>query len=116
MQVDYNLISGLEEWVGGTYRITHDFYRLIIHTEKAQKKLWHYFGKMAPLNSVIKLTEEELEEIRYFINCSKDFCAGLVGLLGSYRVKAFTLDTFYNNEDALATDDELKYEFEWANL
>ena len=116
MQLDYDLRVGLEEWVGGTYRVTHDYYRLIVHTEKMQKGLWHCFGKMVPLDSPIMLNEEGFTELEHMLTHGKEFYAGLGGLFGPYRVKSFTLNTFYSNEDALATDDELKYEFEWANL
>jgi len=116
MQLDYDLRVGLEEWVGGTYQITHDFYRLIIHTDEMQKKVWHYFGKIVPIDAVIKLEEEELDEIHYLLTHCEGFYTGLAGSFGSYRVKAFTLNTFYNNEDAVATDDELDYEFKWEEL
>ena len=116
MQLDYELRNGLEEWVGGTYRITHDFYRLTIYTDKMQKKLWDYFGKMVPLNCVIKLSEEDFNEIHYRLNHWERFYRGLAGIYGSYRVKSFTLDTFYGNQDAVATDDELSYEYEWVDL
>lgn len=116
MQLDYDLRVGLEEWVGGTYRITHDYYRLIVHTEEMQKKLWHYFEKMVPLDCPIMLDEKGLTEIEYMLTHCKEFYSGLAGLFGSYRVKAFTLNTFYGNKDAVATDDELNYEYEWADL
>jgi hypothetical protein len=31
-------------------------------------------------------------------------------------VKSFGPDTFYGNEDAVATPEELDYEYEWSNL
>jgi hypothetical protein len=112
MQLDYELRVGLEEWVGGAYRVTHDFYRLIIFTDEMQKKLWHYFGKMVVLGGVVMLTKEEFEAIHTMLANSHEF----TGLYGSYRVNAFTPDTFYGDEDAVATGDELSYEYEWADL
>ena len=113
MQLDYSLTNRLEEWVGGTYRITDDFCRLKIFTEKAQKALWHTYGKMVPLFAVIKLTPDEFDELKNMFWKSKE----LSGLYGPYRVKSFTLDTFMHREnDAEATEEELSYEFSWEDL
>ena len=114
MQLDYDLISGLEEWVGGTYKITNDFYRLIIHTENAQKAFWHIFKKMVPLNSVIKLTQNDISLIKSELWTENGH--KLCGVYGSYMVKSFGPDTFYGNEDAEATEEELKYDYEWSDL
>ena len=116
MQLDYELRIGLEEWVGGTYQITHDFYRLIVHTDEMQKKLWHFFGKMVPLDCIVMLDSEALGQILDLLTRCKEFYTGLWGIRGSYRVKSFTLDTFYGDEDAVATEDELNYEYEWSDL
>lgn len=117
MQLDYKLTIGLEEWVGGNYKITEDFYRLTIFTETIQKKLWHFFKKMVPLDCVIRLTKEEAEMFKsHIFNNIDNFAMGIGGLIGSYRVKSFTLDTFYGNEDAEATEEELSYDYEWSDL
>lgn len=116
MKLDYDLVVGLEEWAGGTYRITDDFYRLIIYTDRMQKKLWRFFGKMVPLGCAIKLDRETVDELRRVMWYDKDFYSGLCGTYHAYRVKAFTLDTFYGHEDALATEDEINYEYEWSDL
>lgn len=113
-QIDYELTQSLEEWVGGTYRIDEEFRRLVIHTEKAQKAIWHLFGKMVPLNAVIKLTEDDMKELRT-IFWHNSGCK-MIGTYGPYRVKSFTVMAFYGNEDAVATEDELKYDYEWPDL
>lgn len=114
MQLDYDLISGLEEWVGGTYKITDDFYRLIIYTENAQKAFWHIFGKIVPLNSMIKLTDDEISHIQSKLWTENGH--KLCGTYGSYRVKSFGLNAFYDNDDAEATEEELSYDYEWSDL
>ena len=114
MQLDYDLISGLEEWVGGTYRITNDFYRLIIHTENAQKAFWHIFKKIVPLNSVIKLTRSEIFGIKSELWTENGH--KLCGVYGSYRVKSFGPNTPYGVEDAEVDEEELKYDYEWPDL
>ena len=114
MELDYELISGMEEWAEGEYRITDDFYRLIIRTEKAQKAFWRIFGKMVPLDSVIKLEMNEMAQIKGALWSSNGH--KLCGTYGSYRVKSFGLDTFYGTEDATASEDEKKYDFEWSDL
>ena len=113
-QIDYELIEDLEEWVGGAYRFDNDFCRLIVYTEKAQKVLWHLFGKMVPLNSRIKLTKEEMETMKTALWNNKIY--KLCGIYGAYRVKSFDVFTFYGKEDAVATDEELAYESEWSDL
>ena len=112
--LDYQLIENLEEWVDGTYRIDHDFRRLVIHTEKAQKALWHMFHKMVPLNSEIKLTKDEMNRVRSTFQEDKTY--NLSGTYGARRVKSFTVSTFYGNEDAVATEEELAYDYEWPEL
>ena len=116
MQLDYDLVKGLEEWVGGTYRITDDFYRFKLFTEKGQLAMYHLTGKMIPLMTNIKLTEEEFNDLRALLwNGGGE---KLSGLYGSYRVKAFTDEHFYNKryEDAVATPEELDYEYGWSDL
>lgn len=113
-KLDFQLIEDLEEWVDGTYRIDKDFHRLTIYTERAQKALWHLFGKMVPLNSRIKLSKEELNTLKTTLWSDKTY--KLCGTYGGYRVNSFTVSTFYGKEDAVATDEELAYESEWSDL
>ena len=116
MQLDYDLIKGLEEWVGGTYRITDDFYRFKLFTDEGQLAMYHLTGKMIPLMSTIKLNEAEFNELRELLwNGSSEH---LNGIYGPYRVESFTLDTYYKgrDKDAVATPEELDYEYEWSEL
>ena len=115
-QIDYILSEGLEEWVDGTYKITPDFYRLTIYTEKMQNKLLKFFDKMVPLKAKIKLEKDDVDKFRGYIMHNQEFFQGIGGIIGSYRAKSFTLKTFYGTEDALATEDELKYDYAWADL
>ena len=115
-QLDYDMTRGLEEWVGGTYRITDDFYRFKLFTDEGQLAMYHLTGKMIPLMTNIKLNAQEFSELREIIwNGSSE---NLSGLYGPYRVKAFTDDHFYDKryEDAVATPEELDYEYEWSDL
>ena len=115
-QLDYTLKEGMEEWADGNYKITDDFYRLIIHTDEMQKKLWRYFGKMVPLGCPIKLSKGDVEALKEKLYFSPEFYKGICGMEGRYRVKSFTLNTFYGKEDALVTEEELKYDYDWADL
>lgn len=114
VKMDYGLDDELEEWVGGTYRIDKDFHRLTIYTEKAQKALWHMFGKMVPLNTKIKLDNEEADMLKNALWHDSDY--NLYGTYGAYRVKSFDVMAFYGTEDATATEEELAYEYEWKDL
>ena len=113
-EVDYEAFKGLEEWVGGGYHITDDYYRLIIHTERGQKAMWHLFKKMVPLDAKVKLTAEEMKNVHTAIMGSEE---RLFGAFGPYRVKSFNNDVFLHPaEDATATKDDLSYEYEWSEL
>ena len=112
-KLDYNLISGLEEWKDGKYKITDDFYRLVICTEKIRDFLKEKVGKDVPLNAKIKLDKGEMIELHNLISNALKFC----GMYGSYRVKAFDLDCFYTRDkDGLATEEELAYDYTWKEL
>lgn len=116
MQLDYDLKTTLEEWVGGAYRFTEGFNRLTIFTENMQLKLWKFFGKMVPLNCAVKLDQDDYDELMDAIRYNKEFHKGLCGVWGPYRCESFDVMTFYGTEDATATEEELAYEYEWKNL
>ena len=40
MKLDYKLIWGLEEWQDNAYKITKDFYRLKVFTERMARFLY----------------------------------------------------------------------------
>lgn len=112
-KLDYNLISGLEEWKDGKYKITKDFYRLVVFTDKMRGFLKEKTGKDVPLAAKIKLDKSEMIELHNLISSAYEFC----GTYGSYRARAFDLDCFYiGDKDGLATEDELAYDYTWKEL
>ena len=113
MGLDYELISGLEEWKDNQYKITDDFYRLKVFTERMAQFLLDKTGKDIPVGSVVKLTYDEVKELDRLINNAK----GFIGLYGPYRVEAFDVLCFYNKgKDGLATEDEPKYDYIFNEL
>ena len=114
MQLDYDLINGLEEWVGGTYRITDDFYRFQVFTSKGQIEIYHLTGKMIPTMVKVKLNKDEFNDLKLLL--WSDAGNNLSGAYGSYRAKSFTSDIFYGEKDAVATKEELNYDYEWSDL
>lgn len=112
-RLDYELIWGLEEWKDNRYKITEDFYRLKVYTERMARFLHNETGKDIPVGSVIKLTYDEMKQLNQLITEAKKF----TGLFGAYRAKAFDLDCFYEEgKDGLATEDELKYDYIFNEL
>ena len=110
---DYDLIKGLEEWKDNQYKITDDFYRIKVYTDRMARFLHNETGKDIPVGSVIKLTRDELLRLHTMITESKKF----IGLFGPYRVDAFDMDCFYvKGKDGLATEDELKYDYIFNEL
>ena len=114
MKKDYEIRNGLEEWIGGVCRITEGFRRLVVHTEKAQKALWRLFRKIVPLDAVVKLTPKEADNLCRTLD--EDIVYGLRGECDTFRVKSFSPDAFMGLEDAVATEEELSYEYEWKDL
>lgn len=113
MRLDYELIRGLEEWKDNRYKFTGDFYRLKVFTERMARFLLYETGKEIPVGSVIKLTYDEMRRLDQIITGAKEF----TGLFGSYRAEAFDLDCFYEEgKDGLATEDELKYDYNFNEL
>lgn len=113
MKLDYELIRGLEEWKDNGYKITEDFYRLKVFTERMAQFLHNETGKDIPVGSVIKLTYDEMRQLDQIIIGAKEF----TGLFGAYRAKAFDLYCFYEEgKDGLATEDELKYDYIFNEL
>ena len=111
--VDYKLNSGLEEWENNSYKITDDFYRLEIGTEKVQKLLEEKTGKTVPLNKVICLDHEEMDMVRRIFRESGELC----GSYGALRAKAFDTACFYERgKDGLATEEEVRYDHKWNEL
>ena len=113
-KLDYDIYDGLYEWKDERYKFTPDFCRLKIFTERMQEFLEEKTGKKVPLLSTIKLTKEELNEVRRFINEEARF----IGLYGAYRVTA--QDIIRRNrtlwEDRLASKEVLHYDYEWSEL
>lgn len=111
--VDYEINDGLEEWKDNAYRLTKDYYRLEIGTEKVQKLLEEKTGKTVPLNKIIDLEKEEMEMVRKIFRDSKV----LTGSYGPRRAEAFDMDCFYTKgKDGLATEEETKYDYKWSEL
>ena len=113
MRLDYVLIWGLEEWKDNTYKITEDFYRLKVFTERMARFLHNETGKDIPVGSVIKLTYDEMRRLDRIITGAKEF----TGLFGAHRANAFDMDCFCEEgKDGLATEDELKYDYNFNEL
>ena len=113
MRLDYELIRGLEEWKDNRYKITDDFYRLKVFTERMARFLLDKTGKDIPVGSVVKLSYDEVMELHRLINDARAF----IGSYGPYRVEAFDVLCFYNKgKDGLATEDELKYDYVFNEL
>ena len=113
-KIDYDIYDGLEEWIDGGYKLNPDFHRLKIFTERMQKFLEEKTGKKVPLESAIKLTKEEMDEVRKHIKEAERF----IGLYGAYRVSM--IDVVRRNptrwEDRLASKEVLHYDYEWSEL
>ena len=113
MKLDYELICGLEEWKDNGYKITKDFYRLKVFTERMARFLHNETGKDIPVGSVGKLTYDEMRQLNQIITGAKKF----IGLFGTHRANAFDLNCFYEEgKDGLATEDELKYDYIFNEL
>jgi hypothetical protein len=96
-KLDYDIYDGLYEWKDESRKFTPNFYRLKIFTERMREFLEEKTGKKVPLLSTIKLTKEELNEVRRFIKEE----ARLIGLYGAY---------------SLASKEVLHYDYEWSEL
>jgi hypothetical protein len=68
---DYELIKGLEEWKDNQYKITDDFYRIKVYTDRMARFLQEKTGKDIPAGSVVKLTRDELLRLHTMITESK---------------------------------------------
>lgn len=113
MKLDYELIWGLEEWKDNQYKITDDFYRFKVYTDRMARFLYNETGKDIPAGSVGKLTYDEMRQLNQIITGAKKF----TGLFGPYRVDAFDMNCFYEEgKDGLATEDELKYDYIFNEL
>lgn len=113
MRLDYEMIWGLEEWKDNGYKITKDFYRIKVFTDRMARFLQEKAGKDIPAGSVVKLTHDELLRLHTMITETKKF----IGLFGPYRVDAFDMNCFYEEgKDGLATEDELKYDYIFNEL
>jgi NTP pyrophosphatase (non-canonical NTP hydrolase) len=111
-KIDYDIYDGLYEWKDERHKFTPDFYRLKIFTERMQEFLEEKTGKKVPLLSTIKLTKEELNEVRRLIKEEARF----IGLYGAYSVKVKDILNPTLWGDCLATEEELHYDYKWNEL
>ena len=112
-KLDYDITCGLEEWKDDGYKITEDFYRLKVYTERLRDFLEEKTGRRIPACSLIGLTAEELGVIRDLIWEERCF----LGLYGPYRARAFDIECFHvKGKDGLATEDELRCDYKFSEL
>ena len=113
-QFDYDLMCGLEELVNGDCRVDHDFYRMVVHTERCASYLGQRFGKVVPVGERICLDGKEFNAVHESLASGDN---PFMGTFGGYMVKAYdSLGYCYGEKSALATDEDYEYYAKWSEL